>query len=450
MQQSCVVRRCPRGVVFGILLLLLIACPMSVSRVVLPPETPLQPEEVFLQVPLASETITRRQAVLRYASALYSPDGYFHGFLDAPPLEGKLGLYPSAEDVDDGYTIFEMLDATGDIDWTPSISLLRSLVNGPSSSEEFRGLINATTGGYWPNALSMSTAVYLFDAFGIIDELDLDRIAGFVSQCQRDSGGLCDSPDDSNPPDLIATCFGVKLLAKYGYLDLIDVDRVAEFVRNCQKEDGGFSLVVGSTSRSGVMPLALMTLEAIDRRTVIDTNMALRYLLGQWDNTTGCHIYGDIVSTERAIWCFSLLSALDLIDQRAAVNWTLRCQSQKEGAFRVVPGDESDRLWFCRVAVHALSLLGRLDALDSLITVWETPEWHTPQWYLDKIASETTSTSVPFVWWSLDLSAVLNALWPIALSMLCASPAIYWNMNERSKRSKLRSARLERRRLSSH
>ncbi len=432
------------GTMLGILVLALMALPLLPTKIALMPEHPSAPGAAFRDQYCYSETVTRREAILRYVTAMYCQDGYFHFSVNSPPQEGKLGLYPSAFDIDDGYFILKTLDATGIVDLTPSISLLRSLVNGPSSLEELRGLINYTA-VYWPSVIVESCAVDLFNALGILDELDLDRIATYTAHSQMASGGFGESPTDPDPPDLTNTYFGVRLLATYGYLHLIDVDGVGDFVLKCQNPDGGFGETVGLESVFGVLPLALMTLDVIDRRSLLSENVTLQYLLGQWDNITGCHVDYDIASTERAIWSFSLLSALDLIDQQAAIDWILSCQANKEGAFRVYPGDESDRIWFCRVAVHALSLLDRLDALDDLFTVLEKPRWQVPQWYLDKIVSETTIATGLDAWRFPDLGAMLYTLWPLVPIALCAAPAIYWVMTERADRAKIRAARRERR-----
>ena len=401
----------------------------------------------------ASESITRYRAVVRYVTAMYEEDGgYFHSDVHASPLDGTDMLYPCIIDVDDGYFVLKTLNATHLLNWTPTITFLRSLVNGPSSPVEIRGLVNFSKVHGYPDIGTESIAVDLFAEFGILEELDLDRIAAFIAQNQLPSGGFGDTYLESDNPvgDLIETYFAVRFLAKYGYLYLIDIDRVVNFVLSCQNADGGFGKRAGCDSIFGVLPLPLMTLSLIDRLNVLDEDLVLQYLLGQWDNTTGCHISGEIVSTERAVWCFSLLDKIEIIDVQATVDWILDCQSKRYGGFTVDPLSArepypGERVWFCRNAVHTLSMLDRLDALNETITVKDVPVWQVPDNYPD---GTTTTGGIPSpVGWNFDgvLYALSAVSLPVSLIAMCSLPAVYWKLSERYQRRERRLKKKEKR-----
>jgi len=381
--------------------------------------------------------------------ALYEPDGgYFHGYLEAAPYEGKMHLYPAAIDIIDGYVPLKTLEALGAIDWTPSVELLRSLVNGESSQSRWRGLLNSTrdplTGR--PNVISQANGVRMFQEFGVLDELDVDLIMAWVAQGQDASGGFVDCPDGPrewwNQPDIIVTHTAVTLLADFGYLDYIDTSAVVNFVMSRANPDGGFSYSPGGRSSFGVLPLALMILDAVGCLSQINRTKTLEYMLQHWKNETGCHISEDIVSTERAIWCFSLLSALDMIDRDMAARWILSCQSHVDGSFRAFPRGDVDRLVFCRSGVHALSLLNRLDMLNVTFSVMTRPEWKVPDWYLEKVATE--SEGVPYAGGWPDLGVIGSAAIGLVPVAFCLLPGLYLLQADRNKRRALRAAKRRR------
>lgn len=403
-----------------------------------------QSSDASAQLAPATHTVTRKQAVIDYIVALYSDDGYFHGYLNEPPCDGLLGLHPGVYSVYRGHASLKALNATHHVDWNAPRELLLGLVNGESAAPEYQGLINFTQ-HISPDMSAQATGMALMQDLGCVDHMDTDLVMAWVADQQLDDGGFQTCEDLPPRTKLTYTYFAVSVLAMFEYLDLIDRDAAENYVLNCWNEDGGFGLSPGRESDSGLTPLALMTLQALGRMSDLNHTKVLQYELQDWDNETGCDS-GGIVGTERALWSFDLLGALDIMDTEKTVEWILSCQSHIEGAFRVIPGDDSDRLEFCRAAIHALEILDSLTSLESLFTVQKTPVWEVPQWYLDKISEiGTTSGSSP-AWMIVfpDLSMVIDSIVVIAPISVCLVPlayVLYTDRRERIERRRIKKMR---------
>ncbi len=397
------------------------------------------------QISLAQFTKSREQAIVDYLTALYDEKGYFHYSLSAPPYEGLLGLYPGLVDIYDGYLTLNTLDSINKIDLNESKDLLENLINTDVDSEFF-GLINDSH-SIGPNVAGLYTGLALFQGFGMMDLLDLELIANWVASCQQTDGGFS-SNIEFTASRITYTYFAIELLSQFEYLDRINTDTCVSFVLDCINSDGGFGNSPSSESDSEITPLGLMVLETLGSKTEINETSILKFELDNWDNETGSNIEGSIVETERSLWSFSLLDSLNLINTEQAIEWILSCQSHQDGSFRMYPDDDSDRLEFCRAAVHSLELLNSLDSLIATFTVQVEPVWEIPQWYLDRISdlTDTTSENPGESFIIPDMTWLVNGLISIAPFSICLIPLLYYVYVDKQEKAERRQIKKRRKR----
>mmetsp|Transcript_10215 Transcript_10215/g.15396 ORF Transcript_10215/g.15396 Transcript_10215/m.15396 type:complete len:323 (+) Transcript_10215:412-1380(+) len=107
-----------------------------------------------------------------------------------------------------------------------------------------------------------------------------------------------------------------------------------------------------------------------------------------------------------AVNALSLLKRLDAIDVDAAATFILRCQNF-DGAFGVVPGAESHAgQTFC--CVGALSILKKLDKLDRDLLGWWLAERQLPEGGLNGRPQKLPD--VCYSWWVLSALACIDRL----------------------------------------
>lgn len=397
-----------------------------------------------IQISLSQITQTREEALSNYITALYdNQEGYFHYALDAPPYEGLLGLFPGIGDINGGYLPLKRLDITNEIDWNSSEDLLLSFVNTDVDSD-FYGLFNDSQ-SIGPTVSGQYMGMSLCNDFGITNMINTEYITNWIASCQQTDGGFSAHPDfvDSR---LTYTYFAIEFLAEFGDLYRVDRSGCVTFVLSCLNGDGGFGVKPSSDSDSGVTPLVLMILDALDSMSDLNQSSLIDFELAHWNNETGCSMDESIVATERSLWSLSFLDALNAIDIAKAVDWILACQSHEDGSFRMFPGEDSDRLEFCRAAVHSLEIIDSLNSLDNLFSVQESPVWEAPQWYLDQISTLTTTTNggpggiivLP------DLRWILNGLITIAPFSLCLIPIGYYIYADRREKQRRRESKIRR------
>ncbi|MHA1881958.1 MAG: prenyltransferase/squalene oxidase repeat-containing protein [Candidatus Thorarchaeota archaeon] len=433
------------SIVIGLLILITsFHFPHSASNAIYESNILTQDENSFS---LSQVTKSRREAVTDYIIALYSEDGYFHYSLSAPPYEGLLGLYPNIVNIHDGHSPLMALGSSSLLNWNSSKELLLNLINRDSDSE-FYGLINNSQ-SVGPDVAGLYTGTMLFEELDMLDTLNIELIMNWVASCQQTDGGFS-SNVEFTVSKLTYTYFGISLLSAFGYTNRIDSDACISFVLNCKNADGGFGVRPGGESNSDVTPLVLMTLDALGGISEINHTAILDFEFQNWDNATGCNIGGSIVETERSLWSISLLESLNFIDIEKAIEWILSCQSHEDGSFRMYPGDDSDRLEFCRAAVHSLELLNSVNSLNVLFTIQETPVWETPDWYLDKISDLTSTINgnpsgvfiIPDIGWIID---GIIAIAPISLLLVPFGYCVYLDRREKAERRKTKERRRKKR-----
>ena len=392
-----------------------------------------------------SYATTRIDAIIDYVLALYLDEGMFYGWLADTPPDPRIGSTPNIYDVYYPYRVLSMLDRTDVLDWTNCTEFLRGLVNTNPVSPSYYGLVNfsITTP---PSVLSCSIAIELFPELGLGDLIFEQEIAEYIVQAQTPSGGFRPRVDNSDPPDMITTRSALRAMYTLGRLSDIDTSSAIDFIMSCYSDDGGFSNVPYYDSNPDVVPLGLFCLEYLNRSDLVRVTKTTNYLLQYWDNNTGHVVDGTLVNTERFIWSLKTLGTLNQININKTLEWVLACQNTRNGAFLPIPNYDydSERLEWCRAAVHILDLCNRMNLLEEDITLIEHPEYTTPQWYIDYInehfgTQTDTGNGIHPVWPNIDIVALLTNSAPIiGLTSILAIPGVYIILSNRKKRAERR------------
>jgi prenyltransferase beta subunit len=323
---------------------------------------------------------TRRKAIVDYVRALQASEGYFHGYLEAPPPFDLDGTQATCSPVLDAYRILNYTDCVDELDWSPTKEFLLSLVNN--------GLLNLSKGDE-PADVTCWTALTLFPGLGIDSAIDVEATTEFVASLQTGNGGFRTMPWITTPT-LVDAYFSLDTLRIAGRLDLINLAAARSFVVGCYKDDGGFSNTLGGESDFNYAPAGIYLMEILGLQDVLNLNKTTDYLLQFWDNESGCDVQGDLLFTYRIAWSFWLLNREDSIDTTKLLQWILSLQRHAHGEFVGYPEADLDneRLVSVFYVTHILAMYNSTDLLDSEFLVEEMPVWTIPQWWIDYINSE--------------------------------------------------------------
>ncbi|MDF1540374.1 MAG: prenyltransferase/squalene oxidase repeat-containing protein [Candidatus Thorarchaeota archaeon] len=398
-----------------------------------------------------AQGITRRDATINYMEALYSSnEGAFYSSLKDWPTDPRVHSHHSVADVSQPLTVLISLNAQSAFDISNCTSFALGLINEPLKVDVF-GPVNFSADTPC-SAAGARGATELFSQLGILNQLDDDALVSFLRYCQATDGGFGDniweSPLISN---LISTHSALYALNILDSVDSIDTSAAVSYLLSCYS-GGGFSYVQDGGAEQSAIPLGLLSLEILDALDSIDSEEVISYVLSEWDNSSGYVTDGTIVDTERAIWSLEILDALDRINLDAVVSWVLSRQSSAYGEFLPFPGGglEDERLEWTRAAVHILSLINRLDALNEEFTVYMDPVYTVPQDYLDYIAEhvETSTTTTPGSGYiplpNINWSQFFAGLVPFLIGAVIISPALWWLYSDRHakrERAEIKKAR---------
>ncbi|NWF96088.1 MAG: hypothetical protein HXY34_08070 [Candidatus Thorarchaeota archaeon] len=399
----------------------------------------------------SSYLTTRREAIVTYVKALQAPEGYFHGWLQAPPPFEPDGTLPDYSSLREAYETLKYINRTSSVDWTSSRGFVSGLIHN--------GLLNLT------KTLGASVGTCL-DALTFVPEIglgsliDVDANVQYVLGLQQPDGGFVwDYGDLGKRSELVATYFALDTLRIAGRLHDADLERAKAFLSACHNESAGwYSNVVGTKANIFVIPAGIMVADMLGVLDETSRDRTAQYLLEWWDPVRGCDITRDLRVTQRIAWSLELLDRKELIDSDKMAKWVLDLQKHMHGAFVGYPEADLDqeRLACAVEATHILYMYNETYRLDEDFSVVEAPVWSIPQWWLDYICSEwgitqwgtitiTPSRTSPGPFFPLpDLSAVVAGLPWVALAVVLATPAI-WVFNRRrvelERRRQMRRAR---------
>lgn len=187
-----------------------------------------------------------------------------------------------------------------------------------------------------------------------------------------------------------------------------------EFVKNCfDPESGGIRASIGHDvhllyTLSGVQIVAIH--DALDEK-IIDREKVVEYVksLQQPDGSFHGDVWGevDIRFSMCAICTLSILGRIDAIDTEAAVDWIMKCSNEIDGGFGSRPGSESHSgLIYC--ALGSLSLLGRLDLVDADSLGWWLSERQCPSGGMNGRPEKLPDLC--YSWWVLASLHILGRL----------------------------------------
>ena len=400
-----------------------------------------------VHVPLSYAT-TRIDAIIDYILALYLDEGIFYEWLEDTPPDLRIGSTPCIYDVYDAYRVLNMLDRTNVLDWTNCTKFLRSLVNIDPVSPSYYGLVNFSITAP-PTVISCDVAIELFPELSLESLIFEQEIAEYIVQAQTPDGGFRLRPDNSDPPDMITTWSALRAMYTLNRLSDIDTSNAIDFIMSCYSADGGFSNVPYYDSNPDVVPLGLFCLEYLNRFDLVRVTNTTNYLLQYWDNNTSHVVDGTLVNTERFVWSLKTLGTLNQININKTLEWVLACQNTRNGLFLPIPNYDydSERLEWCRAAVHILDLCDRMDLLEEPITLIEHPVYTTPQWYIDYInehfgTQTNTGNGIYPVWPNIDIAALLiNGLPFIGIASIISLPGVYIILSNRKKRNERKEQR---------
>jgi prenyltransferase beta subunit len=353
----------------------------------------IETKSPYEQYVSASHNVSRRDAVLDYIQALYSQEGIFYGWLEATPIDPRIGSYRYIANVYDPYTILKQLGSTDVIDWSNCTNFLMSLVNiAPSSI--YYDLVNSSQLSP-PTPVSCDFAIQLFPDLGLSGLIHDDAIATYIASCQTSNGGFRFYASYNDSAEMmVVTWSALRALGSIGRLSVIDTSAALSYVLSCYHTDGGFSNTPDAEAEPNVVPLGLFCLNILGHPDLIRTQNTTDYLL-QYFGGASTTFVDSLVNTEGIVWSLYTLGTLDQINVTQMLSWVISCQTAYNGAFLPAPDTdlESERLFFTEAAVHILYLCDRIDLLNETITVEEYPVYHIPQWYIDYINGHFETTT---------------------------------------------------------
>jgi geranylgeranyl transferase type-2 subunit beta len=188
-------------------------------------------------------------------------------------------------------------------------------------------------------------------------------------------------------------------------------DATIAYVKSCQHASGGFGAHPGHDAHMLYTVSAIQILAIEDALDTIDGELVAKWIAGlqqqdsgvfagdEWGETDTRFLYG-------AMNALSLLGRLDAIDVDKAVRYVLACQNH-DGGFGRAPGAESHagQIFTC---VGALAIAEKLDAVDGdLLSDWLC-ERQLPNGGLNGRPEKLED--VCYSWWVLSSLAMLERL----------------------------------------
>lgn len=197
-------------------------------------------------------------------------------------------------------------------------------------------------------------------------------------------------------------------------------DDLIKFVLSCLTPSGGFSPSPGHDPHVLYTLTAVQTLALLDSLSLLDEDGRLDKIVGylssmqvkdgRFKGGFQGDIWGevDLRFSMCAVSCLSLLDRLDAIDSDSAVAFVNSCSNVLDGGFGSRPGSEChSALVYC--GLGTLSLLGRLDVVDAESLGWWLSERQLPlSGGLNGRPEKLPD--VCYSWWVLASLAILGRL----------------------------------------
>jgi geranylgeranyl transferase type-2 subunit beta len=385
---------------------------------------------------------TRRDAIVTYVKALQAPEGYFHGWLEAPPPFALDGTSAGYSQVLDAYETLSYINQLSSLDWDQTKNFLATLV------DTHTGLLNLT-GDNGPNVGTCWDAVTFYADIGLESLFNDDAIAEFAASFQQSSGGF-DLERTARFPTLIGTYFGLSTLQLLGKMNLIDTQKAKEFVMSCYNESGWYANIPKGPENIFVTAAGIVLSDILGISNEEMRNKTAAYLMQNWDALVGADTEHDLYITERIVWSLDLLDRKDLIDTDKMFNWVLGLQKHWNGAFVGYPEADIDqeRLVNVKYAMHILSMYNGTSLLDDDFSVLYEPVWEIPQWWIDYINEEWSTTTAlngnQGYFMLPDFSVMLEYMPLVLLASVLCIPAVLIVARTKSERNKRRQMKRDR------
>ncbi len=396
---------------------------------------------------VAQYLTTRREAIVKYVRALQAPEGYFHGWLQAPPPFELDGTEPDFSAVEDAYYTLKYIDRVYSLDWTNTKEFLASLVDPATRLLKLSKSSDVSL-------CTCLAAVTFYAELGLDHLIDMNANAEYVSRLQQEDGGFF-YEQGSIQSELIGTCDALRCLQIQGRLDLVDLQRARAFLELCYNEsEGCFSNVPGGYPNFLITPAGII---AADILGVLDEpmrNKIAEYLMIYWKPAKGCDNTEDLRITYLIAWSLFLLNRKEMIDSAKMAMWLLDLHKHMNGAFVGYPEAElsQERLVCAKEVTELLYLYNETYRLDENFSVVSDPVWTIPQWWIDYVNSvwgttSSQSSSPCIVFFLPDLSVIITSLPIVGLAVIISTPAIWVVHKRRVEKARRRQLQQERKNL---
>jgi prenyltransferase beta subunit len=384
---------------------------------------------------------TRRDAIVDYVKALQAPEGYFHGWLAAPPPFDPDRTPADFSAALEAYDTLLNINCSSSISWTSMKAFLSSLVTKD-------GLLNSSK-YYGVDTWTCWVAMTFYFQIGLGALINVEKTSEYVAGMQMSDGGfLLESINTRS--SLTATYFALDALTIAGRLNFVDLNKARSYLASCQCSNGGYAETSGGQDNVIVTAAGIMVADMLGVFSDSERNKTAEYLMSHWDSNVGVDAQQDLYITERIAWALALLGRSDLVCSSKMLQWILNLQRHENGQFVSYPEADvgQERLAFAEYATHVIAMYNWTSSLDESFVVTTEPKWEIPQWWLDYVRdqwSTTTSSSAGSAFWLPDFRVILPFLPQILLVAFASIPAV-WILNKgRVEREERRKRNRERR-----
>lgn len=227
--------------------------------------------------------------------------------------------------------------------------------------------------GHDAHMLYTVSAIQILAIEGALDEVDGDRVAGWIASLQQPSGVF--AGDEWGETDTRFLYGALNCLSLLGRLDAVDVDSAVAYVLACQNHDGGFGMAPGAESHAGQIFTCVGALAIANRLDSIDGDLLADWLCERQLPNGGLNgrpeKLEDVCYSWWVLSSLAMLDRLHWIDRESLVRFILRCQDEDQGGIADRPGDMAD-VFHTVFGLAGLSLLG-YEGLEEVDPVYCMP-----------------------------------------------------------------------------
>ncbi|KAL7273614.1 Rab geranylgeranyltransferase [Rhizina undulata] len=214
--------------------------------------------------------------------------------------------------------------------------------------------------GHDAHMLYTVSAIQILAIEDALDEIDRDKVAGYVAGLQNRETGVF-AGDEWGETDTRFLYGAMNCLSLLGKLDEIDVDKAISYIISCHNHDGGFGMAPQAESHAGQIFTCVGALSIANRLHEIDIDLLADWLCERQLPNGGLN--GRPEKLEDVCYSWWVLSSLAMIgrqhwiDKAKLVEFILQCQDPERGGIADRPGDMVD-VFHTVFGVAGLSLLG--------------------------------------------------------------------------------------------